>query len=148
MTNSTWPELVLGTSDLKISKAISRAVSSGILRKKAARVYTSNLIDSYEEIIKRHRYYLLSKLFPGAIISHASTLLGGIGEDGFVVLTYKYSKRITIAGLTIQLLKGPIHDEDDLPFLDGLYISSTPRAYLENMEIARGTLKKLFLKKR
>lgn len=137
MSKKSWPEIVLSTSDSRESQALRRAVQAGELRKIATRVYTSNLTDDPSEIIKRHRYFLISKLFPNAVISHASALVGGISSDGAVILTYKYTKTAQLPGLSIRLIKGPGPDEEDTPFLEGTYISSQARAFLENMQISR-----------
>ncbi len=136
-----WPEIVLSSSDARVSHAIRRAVQAGRLRKIATRIYSSNLTDTIEAIIKRNRYFLLSKLFPKAVISHRSALEGGISKDGLVFLTYKYTKTIQLPGLTISLIEGPGPDEEDTPFLEGMYISSQARAFLENMQIARARTK-------
>lgn len=80
---------------------------------------------------------LLGLLFPDAVMSHRSALEGGISPQGHVVLTYKYSKTVTLPGLTIRLIRGPGPDEDDTPFLENLFISSRGRAYLENLQHTR-----------
>jgi len=135
--SDSWPEIVLSTSDSRLSQALRRAVKAGELKKIATRIYTSNLTDEPSEIIKRHRYFLLSKLFPKAVISHRSALEGGISPEGTVILTYKYTKTVRLPGLCIRLIEGPGPDEEDTPFLEGMYISSQARAFLENMQISR-----------
>ena len=132
-----WPEIVLSSSVARLSQAVRRAIKSGKLRKIATRVYTSNFSDSPEEIIKRHRYFLLSKLFPNAVISYRSALVGGISSEGTVILTYKYTKSVELPGLCIRLVKGPGPDPEDTPFLEGLFIASQGRAFLENMQKSR-----------
>lgn len=132
-----WPEIVLSSGENRLSQAIRRAVHSKQLRKIAPRIYTSNFKDDPAQIIQRNRYQLLGLLFPNAVMSHRSALEGGISSEGHVVLTYKYSKTITLPGLTIRLIKGPGPDEEDTPFLENLFISSRGRAYLENLQHTR-----------
>ena len=132
-----WPEIVISSKDNKTSQAIRRAHLAGKLYKIAPRVYTSNFKDSPETIIKRHRHQILGELFPQAIISHRSALDGGIATDGSIVLTYKYTKKVQLPGLTIRFIKGPGPDVDDFPFLNNLFISSQARALLENMQVGR-----------
>lgn len=134
--NITWPEIVFGTNDPKKSKAISRAVKAGILQKLAPRLYSTNWSDSPDVIIKKHRYLIISHLFPGAVISHRSALEGGV-SDGEIMLTYKYAKKVHLPGLTIRLFEGHGTDPEDMPFLENIYISSQGRAYLENMQKSR-----------
>ena len=132
-----WPEIIFSSSDLKESKAISRAIKKGKLRKIAVRIYTSNFDDPVETIIKRHRYYILSQLYPNAVISHRSALEGGISSTGSVILSYKYTRTVVLPGLIIRLIKGPGPDIDDMPFLENIYIASQARAFLENMQKSR-----------
>ena len=131
------PELVLSSSDSGISQAISRAVKVGKLEKIAPRIYTSNTADPSEEIIRRNFYWILGKLYPGALISHRSALEGRPTDDWTIFLTYKYTKKIELPGATVRLLEGPPLTKEDMPFLDGLFMSATPRAYLESMQPSR-----------
>ena len=131
------PEVVFSSSDSGVSNAIARAVKAGKLKKIAPRIYTSNLADTSEGIIRRNLYRILGKLFPQALISHRSALDGRPTADWTIFLTYKYTKRINLPGVTVRLLEGPRPTEEDMPFLDGLFMSATPRAYLENMQRSR-----------
>ncbi|NQT91513.1 MAG: Fic family protein [Lentisphaerae bacterium] len=131
------PEIVFSASDSALSQRISRWVKSGKLRKIAPRVYTSNFADPDEEIVRRNLYPVLGRLFPRAVLSHRSTLEGGPTETGDVFLTYKYTKLIVLPGVRVHLMKGPEPAPTDLPFLNGLFISSRPRAFLENLQVAR-----------
>lgn len=140
MENISQPEIILSSSDTKESQAISRALAKGKLRKLATRVYTSNLVDSPETIIKRNSYFILGKLFPNAVISHRSALEGGISKDGVIILSYKYNKLIELPGLSVRLLKSTGAIDNDTKFFNHLYISSRPRAFLENMQSSRGNL--------
>lgn len=135
-----WPEIVLSSSDAGISQAISRAVKSGKLRKIAPRIYTSSLTEPAIAIIKRHRYYILSQLYPGAVISHRSALTGGFSSDDSIVMSFPYTKNISIPGMSIRLIKGPGPDEEDMPFLENLYIASQARAFLENVQMGRARI--------
>lgn len=123
--------------DSRQCQMISRSLKAGRLRKLAARIYTTNLVDPAEDIIKRHQYHILGKLYPRAVISHRSALEGGISSNGMVFLSYKYTRTIALPGLKIHLIKGPIPDEEDTPFLENLYIASQGRAFLENMQQSR-----------
>lgn len=136
-----WPEVVISVGDTNFTQSIRRAAKAGVLRKIASKIYSSNLEDTPENIIKRHRYQILGQLFPKGVISHRSAFEGGISADGIIILTYKYTKTVELPGLIIKLFKGPGPDDDDTPFLDNLYISSRGRAFLENLSQSRGFLK-------
>ncbi len=132
-----WPEIVISMGEKSWTQSIRRAAKAGILRKIASKIYSSNLSDTPENIIKRHRHLILSHLFPQAIISHRSALDGGTSPEGTVVLTYKYTKTVRLPGLTIRLVEGPGPDPEDTRFLEDLYISSRGRTYLENIKPGR-----------
>lgn len=137
-SHQIWPEIVFGTSDSTRSQAIRRALQAGKLRKIASRLYTSNLQDSPAAIVSRHCYQILGELFPGAVLSHRSALEGGVSPDGIIVLTYKYTKKFLLPGLTVKLIEGKSAQPGDSPFMDKLFISSRTRALLENLEPSRG----------
>src|SRR5579872_498331 len=131
-----WPEIIFGSSDSKQSQAIRRAVAKGILKKMAPRLYTSNLIDEPASIIKRNLYHILATYFPGAILSHRTALEGG-PVDGTIHLTYKYTKKLNLPGLTIRLIKGSAALPGDNEFMGTLFLASRERALLENLQFAR-----------
>lgn len=138
---SQWAEIVFASSDSAVSQAIGRAVKKGQLRKLAPRIYSSNFDDTPEIIVQRHQFHILSQLFPGAIISHRSAIEGGIA-DNTIFLTYLYTKKIVLPGLTIHLLAGPGPLEGDTVFMETLYFSSRARTLLENLQPSRGKYKK------
>ena len=131
------PEIVFASAHKAESQRISRWVKSGILRKLVPRVYTSNSKDGDEAIVARNLYLILTKLFPGAVLSHRTDLEGGPTKTGDLFLTYKYSRKVNLPGFSVHLLKGPGPVEGDMPFLQGLFMSSRPRAFIENLQISR-----------
>lgn len=132
--NTQISEIIVSTSDKAQSKAITLLKQSGKIVKIASRVYTSNLSDSPEKIVRRNLFLILGKLFPGAVISHRSALEMVPTPDGHLYLTYNYTRNIVLPGVTVHLLEGPGHVENDIPLL-GLYISSPARAFLENLQV-------------
>ncbi len=136
------PELVF--SDRRASASISRLVKKGKLKKLLPRVYTSNFVDPPEQVVKRHIFAILGRMYPGAVVSHRTALEGAPAPDGTIVLSYKYTKKVTLPGFIVRLIKGPGPTERDRPFLESLHLSCRPRAFLENMQPARsrGTVSK------
>ena len=134
---SAADEIVFGSADTRVSTAISREVRAGRLRRIAPKLYTTNLADPPESIVRRHLYRILARYYPGAVVSHRSALEGGVARDDTIFLTYKYTKRATLPGITIRLLKGKGPAEGDNPFMEGLHLASRARALLENLQPAR-----------
>ena len=130
-------ELVFGSADTRVSTAISRDVRAGRLRRIAPKLYTANLDDPPAAIVRRHLYAILARYYPGAVISHRSALEGGLSEDDSIFLTYKYTRTVTLPGVTVRLLKGVGQVDGDTPFMGGLHLASRARALLENLQPAR-----------
>ena len=65
-------EIIFSSSDPGISKQISKLEKNGKIRKISPRVYSSNLTEPVEEIIKRNLFLILGRLYPGALLSHRS----------------------------------------------------------------------------
>lgn len=133
--NARLPEVLIASSDKKESARLTRLKQDGTIRKIAPRVYTSNLSDSEDIIVKRNLYKIIGNLYPGALISHRSAFELRPSPDGHFYLTYKYTKNVTIPSVTLHLLEGAGPLASDIPYLDGLYISSPARAYLENLQL-------------
>ncbi len=130
-------EIVFGSAEPRISVAISRDVKAGRLKRIAPRLYTSNLKDPPENIIQRNLYVILGHYFPGAVVSHRSALEGGLARGSTLFLTYKYTKKASLLGITVRLLKGRGAVEGDMPFMGNLFMASRARALLENLAPAR-----------
>jgi len=130
-------EIIFGSSDSIISKKISKLETNGEIRKLAPRVYTGNLEDDPERIISRNLFSVLGHLYPGAILSHRSGLEYKPTSTGQLFLTYKYTKKAKLPGLTIRFLEGPGPIEGDNLVAGGLYASQKERALLENFQSSR-----------
>ena len=131
------PEILFGTAHKAEAQRISRLVKSGRLRKLCPRVYTSNLSDDLAVVLRRNLFPVLGGLFPGALVSHRSALEGGPTPGGHIFLTYAYTRKRVLPGITVHLLKGLGPSSTDSPFVNGLFISSQPRALLENLQQSR-----------
>lgn len=130
-------EIVFASSDPNISRRISALEKEGKLKKIAPRLYTSNTIDSAENIIKRNLIDILVWRYPNAVISHRSAKEMRPTPSGEFFLTTTQNKRITdLPGITINLLKGPAACEGDIPYY-GLFIACEYRWMLENMQSSR-----------
>lgn len=134
------PEIVFSNADKKETDRIYNLVSTGKLRKIAPKIYSSNLTDDPKKIIRDNLYEILGHRFPNAVLSHRTALEGKPTADGTVFLTYTYTKKFRLPGHTIRVLKGPEHAGGDTLFMGNkIYIASRPRAFLENLQTARGS---------
>lgn len=133
----TAKEIIFASSNPNLSRQISALEKEGKLKKIAPRIYTSNTIDSIENIVKRNIIDILVWRYPNAVISHRSAKEMRPTPSGDFFLTTTHSKRITdLPGITINLLKGPAACENDMPY-NGLYIAGEYRWMLENMQSSR-----------
>ncbi len=120
-------------SDTSHSAEISRAVKSGHIRKIGPKLYTSNLKDSPEQIVRQNVWQILSLLVPGTVVSHRSAIENKISPAGCIYVTGEYRRTINLPGLKIFIQKGSGSLEGwDSPILN-LYVACRERAYLENL---------------
>lgn len=124
-------------SDTASRNNLSYAVGTGKLRKLATKVYTSNLHDAPEAIIRRNLWQIVSALVPGALIADRTALELKPAADGSVFVIADRKREVALPGVTIRPRKGHAPLPQDKPFMDGLFLASQPRTYLENMRISR-----------
>ncbi|MDR2840983.1 MAG: Fic family protein [Paludibacter sp.] len=130
-------EIIFSSAESSISKQIGKAEKEGKIRKIFPRIYTSNLQDSAEYIIKRHFFDILKWRFPNAVISHRSASELRPTETGNFFITSNYTKKITdLSNFTLNVMEGKPALESDVN-LDGIYASSEWRWVLENMQVSR-----------
>src|SRR3546814_8536471 len=73
-------------SDKTISKNVYAAVAKGQLRKLGSRLYTRNLTDDPEKLVRRNWYGLVANYFPDAVIADRTALENKPAEDGSIFL--------------------------------------------------------------
>lgn len=130
-------EIIFSSSDSATSQQISKLEKEGTIRKLANRVYTSNLVDSPEDITRRNLFHILGHLYPGALLSHRSAFEFAPTSSGQIFLTYSYTRKAQLPGITIRLLAGHTPIKGDTVFSGELHLSQRERALLENMESSR-----------
>ena len=130
------PEVMIANGDKKYSYYLSDLVKKGRIKKVMPKIYTSNLSESEEVIVRRNLFLILGRLFPEAVVSHRSAIEMKPTVSGDFFLTYKYTKKITLPGLIIHLLEGQSGQPEDTPFVNGLFIACPERAFLENLQTA------------
>lgn len=131
------PEILFGSTNSVQSRKLSRLLSEGKIRKISARVYSTNFIDTSETIVRRNLFTIIGKLYPGALLSHRSALEFQPTSSGLLFVTYTYTKKVKLPGVTIQFLQGPVPMDGDKLFVGNLHVSQQARAFLENLQTSR-----------
>ena len=130
-------EIVVSRDDNRV--AVHRAVRAGRLRKLAPRIYSANLQDPPEKIVRANCWAIAGAIFPQAVISDRTALEHRPATDGSVFLiTESRSTDLELPGIIFRPRPGPAPMEGyDMPFLDGLWMSSQARALMDNLRPTR-----------
>jgi hypothetical protein len=125
-------------------RAVQRRLASGELRRIVRGVVTRLSEDEWPALIARERIRVLAALFPQAVIGPRSAFIGGgPTPEGTVYLTYTYTRRVQLPGLTVQLVDGPGPALGDAQMMGReLYFPSPARVLLENLTITRASVAK------
>ena len=132
-------EIVFSSSNPKESKMISYMLQKGKLKSIAPRIYTTNLFDSPERIIKNNLLDILGWRFPNGLLSYKSALLLKPTEQGNIYITADVSRVIKdYPGVTVIVNKGKGPIDTDIKLGEtGLYAASEERWLLECMQPTR-----------
>lgn len=124
-------------SNAAIASAVSRAVAQGRLRQIATKLYTSNLDDPPERIVRRSLWELVASYVPRALIADRTAIENRPASDGSIFVVSDRKRDIVLPGITIRSRSGAPPLENDRPFVGGLFLSSTARTFLDNMASSR-----------
>src|SRR5712691_1093956 len=117
---------------------LDRRVAEGQIRRLAHGLYTANIDDPIEDVLRRNAYTVCGVLFPDAVISERSFVEGGITGDNELTLVAHRNAEITVGEITYRARRGPGPLEGDMPWMDsGLYFASAARGLLENARLTR-----------
>lgn len=121
------------------SRAIRRHLAAGEVRHIAGRLYTRNLGDPLEEVVRRRVWDVAAGYFPGAVIADRTAFqLQPLGPEGSIFLCSATRRVVRLPGVVLNCRRGPGPVSGDQPFLgDALFISSWPRRFLDNMRPSR-----------
>lgn len=137
MATTRLQEIIIGTAEK--SREIGKLAKQGLVRKIASRVYTSNLDEAPEKVVRRNWYRLVSDLFPDALLSHRSALERMPTPEGHLYISYSHKRLVELPGLILHFSKGSAPLEDDTIFFGNLRSSGLARAYLENLQRTKGS---------
>ena len=124
-------------SNTTTSRFVNKEVRQGRMRNIASRLYTTNLKDSPENIVRRNIWPIVAGFLPKALIADRTALRPEPARDGSIFLIANSSRTIQLPGLVIHARQGAERLGSDRPFANGLFISSVARAALENMQPSR-----------
>src|SRR5947209_4658254 len=99
--------LFTGSAGQGADKLILQLAKTGKARKLATGVYTTNMGDTPEAIIRRHLFSIVGKMYPGILLSHRSALECRPTAAGHLFLTHGYTRSVHLPGITLRLLEGP-----------------------------------------
>jgi hypothetical protein len=130
-----FPEVFISSTE--ISASVKQALDRGKVKKIGSRLYTKNLVDDPELIVKRNWYHLLKEYYPDALIADRTALENKPAEDGSVFIISSKKRNTELPGIVFKPRKGHGPLNSDRDFVHGTKLSSLPRAYLENMRRSR-----------
>jgi hypothetical protein len=138
---ATVPLKVAG-ADRTGARRLQRRAGQGQLRRIHKGVYTDDLVLPLETVTRRHLYELCALIAPGSIISHRSAFEQQWPTPaGNYYLTGSYRRDVELPGVKLRIAQGPGPLESDvrIPTFHGdAWVSSQPRALLENLSPSRG----------
>jgi hypothetical protein len=130
------PEVFFSTT--QTSRAIRTRLQNSEIRQLGPRLYTRNLTDDREAVARRNWSRIAAGYFPGAVVVDRTALEYRPADDGSVTLAANTRREHRVAGLRLRPRPGPGPVDGDLPWMgEDLYMSSQPRAFLENMRPSR-----------
>jgi Fic/DOC family len=129
-------EIVASTPETRAS--LHYSLRNRKLRKIARGLYTTNLMDPLEDIVRRNLWHIAAQSFPGALIADRTAIESRAAPDGSVFLVADRGRPLSLPGVNFWPRRGagPI-PESDRPFIDGLFMSSQARALLDNLHSSR-----------
>ncbi len=130
-------ELIFASANRQEAYKISKMLQEKQIRKIAPRVYSTNFEETPPVIIKRNILEILGNLYPQAVLSHRSAFEFKPTAANQIFVTYSYTRKIKLPGVTINFLEGKGPVEGDNKMIGELFVSSKERAFLENLQITK-----------
>ena len=120
-----------------IASLVFRELKRGHLRKIESRLYTKNLDEDPEKIVKRNLWPIVANYFPDGLIADRTALENKPALDGSIFLISSKKRKVSLPGITLKPRRGYEALPEDRLFIGGLRLSSPARAFLENMRLSR-----------
>ncbi|HTZ63247.1 MAG TPA: Fic family protein [Solirubrobacteraceae bacterium] len=126
-------------SSTATSRAVRALLREGRVRQVAGRLYTKNLDEPLEDVVRRRAWPIAAGIFPGAVIVDRTAFEARpAGREGSIFLCSQVSRVVRLPGLVLNCRRGAGPVAGDTPFMgEALYMSSWPRRFLDNMRWSR-----------
>jgi hypothetical protein len=113
----------------------------GKLRKVGPRLYTRNVDEPIERLVRRSWQRIAALYFPGAVVVDRSAFEAAPSSDGSLFLDagtgYTRRQPVRLPGLVLRPRRGVGPVAGDMPFMDGLHFAGPGRKFLENVRPSR-----------
>jgi hypothetical protein len=120
------------------SRTAHYAVRTGRARPIARGIYTRNLTEPLEAVVRRNCWRIAAHLFPSAVVVDRTAILMGPAADDSVTLAAAAARDVRLPGLWLRARKGVEALDSDVPWMgEDLFMSSRARAFLENCRRSR-----------
>jgi Fic/DOC family len=132
---------LLSAKDRAEARRLQRLADQGQLQRIYAGIYTDDLVQPLEAVVRRELFVLCALVAPASIISHRSALESKPTASGNFYLTGSYRRDIQLPGVKLRIAAGPGPLDSDIripTFAGDAFISSQARALLENLTPSRG----------
>lgn len=106
----------------------------GKIRKIYSKLFTQNMTDDIDQIVRRNLWDIVKLIYPAAIIADRTALELKPAEDGSIFVISVKKRPASIGNITIKPRKGASPLDNDKLFMGNLYLPSTERALLENLK--------------
>lgn len=128
-------------SDARTSVAAHRAVEAGRARRIARGLYTRNVDEPIESVVRRNWAAIAAIYGPGGVVVDRSAFEAKPSSDGSLMLDggpqLKSRRSRDLPGLKLRVRPGPGPLNGDMPHMNGLFFSSRARAWLDNLVASR-----------
>ncbi len=137
----TQPE-IFGT-EAASRDTLSRRAKRGDIRRIAPGLYTSNLTDPLEDVVRRNLWLAVANVAPDAVVTDRTGLEGRPADDGSVFIVSRRARIAELPGVTVRPRSGPSAVTDavgiphDMHLPGGIFMASRARALLENCRPTR-----------
>ncbi len=118
-------------SDAATAKATATQVRAGKARKLGPRLYTSNMTDAAEDIVRRNLWRIAALLAPGSVVSYRTAIELRPSPTGLIYLVGRGRHDVDLPGVRLRITKGPGPQPGDNPYMGSLFLASRERALLE-----------------
>ena len=121
--------------------SVTRALNEDRLRRLASGLLTADVVSDPAALIDANRWLIIKDSMPDAVlVDRTAALAGATWETSLFVATEARATPLELPGLTVFPREGSAID-DDLPWAEGLRISTDARTLVDNLAKSRTTIR-------